>query len=216
MRSVTLKPPSLHDMPSECAEVTAFAPERSKTGTASRWLVQQRVLLCLLAHLVLIAYFAVFNSFSVSWTVALPHNLLAGRFQTIVTVVLTIVGTVRPLSQQWDRNEFKRQQLYTAFLLGLTQSLALRRNYGERQSLTMLHDRTHSWLGLWASILVLLKQRRFSGRLILTLVYLLLLFGVHNLSPALLVVSPRYTDAGRHTTAEIVEMTPFYHQTYVP
>jgi hypothetical protein len=101
----------------------------------------------------------------------------------------------------------------TSLLLVLTQRLALRRNILQRQTLSSLHDRTSSWLGLGAALNVLRRQRRFASRITLTALYLGLMFGVHTTIPALLNIVALDTETS--VPARIVQMTPPVIPAYV-
>jgi hypothetical protein len=95
----------------------------------------------------------------------------------------------------------------------LTQHLALRHIVLQQQTLTTLHDRAATWLGLGAAVNTVRKQRSFSGHVALALLYLLLLFGLHNTIPALLNVQS--LDHEHNTTAVIIQTTPIINSLYV-
>jgi hypothetical protein len=89
-----------------------------------------------------------------------------------------------------------------------TQRVALRQDLLRSQSLTSLHDHTSAWLGIGSALGVVRKQARAFKRTILTAVYLLCIFGLHNTIPALLSL---VTKSGFQTSnATIVNMTPSY------
>jgi hypothetical protein len=95
----------------------------------------------------------------------------------------------------------------------MTQRIALRHVVLQRQNLTTLHDRTATWLGLGATVNTMWKQRGLSRSIALTLVYLSLLFGLHNTTPALLnVISLDRFDA---VPAIIAQVTPISTSLYV-
>jgi hypothetical protein len=89
-----------------------------------------------------------------------------------------------------------------------TQRVALRQDLLRSQSLTSLHDHTSAWLGIGSALGVVRKQARAFNRTILTAVYLLCIFGLHNTIPALLSL---VTKSGFQTSnATIMNMTPPY------
>jgi hypothetical protein len=94
----------------------------------------------------------------------------------------------------------------------LTQRLALRHIVLQQQTLTTLHDRAATWLGLGSAVNTVRKQRSFSGHVTLALLYLLLLFGLHNTIPALLNVQS--LDHEHNTTAVIIQTTPVITSLY--
>jgi hypothetical protein len=86
-----------------------------------------------------------------------------------------------------------------------TQRVALRRDLLQPQSLTSLHDRTAAWLGVGSALNIVRKQRRAFSRTLVTAVYLLCIFGLHNTIPALFSL---VTEANMQPkNATIVEMT---------
>jgi hypothetical protein len=85
-----------------------------------------------------------------------------------------------------------------------TQRLALRRNVFQRQTLTTLHDRTSSWLGLGAGLNAVRRKRTFSAPVLLTVLYLGCLFGLHNTIPALPVIQ----GAREHLANDTVKISP--------
>jgi hypothetical protein len=89
-----------------------------------------------------------------------------------------------------------------------TQRVALRRDLLRPQSLTSLHDHTSAWLGVGSALSVVRKQTRTLNRTVVTAVYLLCIFGLHNTIPALLSLVTR--SDFQTINATIMNMTPAY------
>jgi hypothetical protein len=104
-------------------------------------------------------------------------------------------------------------QLYLGLLLMMTQRIALRHAVLQPQNLTTLHDRSNAWLGLGATVGVMWKQRGLSHHITLTVLYLGLLFGLHNTIPTLLNVV--YLDKLSLVNATIAQVTPISTSLYV-
>ncbi|KAJ7788658.1 hypothetical protein B0H14DRAFT_2628050 [Mycena olivaceomarginata] len=80
-------------------------------------------------------------------------------------------------------------QLYSSVLVLLTQSLAIRRNFLVKQTVTATHDNISAWTGLGAALLGILNQRSIPASVIGTFsvfLYLLNISIVHISTPSLL------------------------------
>jgi hypothetical protein len=139
--------------------------------------------------------------------VSLPIGDSSEKFQTgltiggsaFCTVSAFVFASLRPLLKD-------RTKAYTSVLVMYTQRLSLRRDLLRPQSLTSLHDHTAAWLGIGSALNIARKQRRIVNHTLITTMYLLCVFGLHNTVPALLTLVTRVGTAP--ATAVIIEMTP--------
>ena len=86
----------------------------------------------------------------------------------------------------------KLLQAYIIPLTLVTQTLALRRNYYVRQTLSALHEKSAAWLGLGSAVGGMWRQRKLraaSSGVFLILSYLACLFALGSTFPSLITVN---------------------------
>jgi hypothetical protein len=163
-----------------------------ETAPKSRWRLH-KVTLCLLMHIgLVIAHVVLLVVALKGWEqrLSVPPGKPSATLQTGLTIATSVFGAVgAPSRRPWHLAERALSQLYTTLLLVYTQRLALRRNLLQSPTLTSLHDRTASWLGLGSALDILRKQSHIFNHSTITALYLLCIFGLHNTVPALLNVA---------------------------
>jgi hypothetical protein len=192
------------------SSVPVLENEHKTSARRSSWQANETTL-CLLMHCGLIVIHILLLVVALAkWEqkTLFPVGKFSSRLQTGLTIGASAFGTVglRAFSTCF-LSDCRRSQLYTAVPLAYTQRIALQRDVHQSQTLTSLHDRTASWLGLLAALKAVHRQRDLSSRTTLTLLYLACLLGLHNTIPALLNIETVQRTFPTH--ASIIEMTPF-------
>jgi hypothetical protein len=198
-----------HAPSSSYDDVSSEKTASIRAPRASRWhTVERRDTWCLLMHVGLVlVHIALLIVAIGGWAGHISIALGKGsdRVQTALTIGGSVFGTVSTSVLPRHRRLSDCVKAYTSLLVMYTQRVALRRDLLQPQSLTSLHDRTAAWLGVGSALNIVRKQRRAFSRTLVTAVYLLCIFGLHNTIPALFSL---VTEANMQPkNATIVEMT---------